>query len=94
MDVDDLRAKADENTCVFMLTIPSTLGLFEPNIIEINRIVHDAGGLVYADGANLNALLGLVKLRDLGVDICHSNLAQDLFDPARRWRSRVLVRLW
>ena len=81
VDVDDLRAKADENTCVFMLTIPSTLGLFEPNIIEINRIIHDAGGLVYADGANLNALLGLVKLGDLGVDICHSNLHKTFSTP-------------
>ncbi|MXX91970.1 MAG: glycine dehydrogenase subunit 2 [Chloroflexi bacterium] len=81
VDVDDLRAKADENTCVFMLTIPSTLGLFEPNIIEINDIVHDAGGLVYADGANLNALLGLVKLGDLGVDICHSNLHKTFSTP-------------
>ncbi len=81
VDVDDLRAKADENTCVFMLTIPSTLGLFEPNIIEINRIVHDVGGLVYADGANLNALLGLVKLGDLGVDICHSNLHKTFSTP-------------
>ena len=81
VDVEDLRAKADENTCVFMLTIPSTLGLFEPNIIEINNIIHDAGGLVYADGANLNALLGLVKLGDLGVDICHSNLHKTFSTP-------------
>ena len=81
VDVDDLRAKADENTCVFMLTIPSTLGLFEPNIIEINNIIHEAGGLVYADGANLNALLGLVKLGDLGIDICHSNLHKTFSTP-------------
>lgn len=81
VDVDDLRAKSDENTCVFMLTIPSTLGLFEPNIVEINRIIHDAGGLVYADGANLNALLGLVKLGDLGIDICHSNLHKTFSTP-------------
>ena len=81
VDLEDLRAKADENTCVFMLTLPSTLGLFEPNIIEINRIVHDAGGLVYADGANLNALLGLVKLGDLGIDICHSNLHKTFSTP-------------
>ena len=81
VDVEDLREKADEKTCVFMLTIPSTLGLFEPNIIEINRIIHDAGGLVYADGANLNALLGLVKLGDLGVDICHSNLHKTFSTP-------------
>ena len=81
VDVDDLRSKADNKTCVFMLTIPSTLGLFEPNIIEINEIIHDAGGLVYADGANLNALLGLVKLGDVGVDICHSNLHKTFSTP-------------
>ena len=81
VDVDDLRSKADENACVFMLTIPSTLGLFEPNIRRINDIIHDAGGLVYADGANLNALLGLVKLGDLGVDICHSNLHKTFSTP-------------
>ena len=81
VDVDDLRQKADENTCVFMLTIPSTLGLFEPNIVEITKIVHDAGGIVYADGANLNALLGLVKLGDLGIDICHSNLHKTFSTP-------------
>lgn len=81
VDVDDLWQKADENTCVFMLTIPSTLGLFEPNIIEINNIIHEAGGLVYADGANLNALLGLVKLGDLGIDICHSNLHKTFSTP-------------
>ncbi len=81
VDVEDLRQKSDENSCVFMLTIPSTLGLFEPNIVEINQIVHDAGGVVYADGANLNALLGLVKLGDLGVDICHSNLHKTFSTP-------------
>ncbi len=81
VDVEDLRSKVDENTCIFMITIPSTLGLFEPNIVEINRIIHDAGGLVYADGANLNALLGLVKLGDLGVDICHSNLHKTFSTP-------------
>ena len=81
VDVDDLKSKADEDTCVFMLTIPSTLGLFEPNIVEINQIIHNVGGVVYADGANLNALLGLVKLGDLGVDICHSNLHKTFSTP-------------
>ncbi len=81
VDVEDLLQKADDHSCVFMLTIPSTLGLFEPNIVEINNIVHEAGGLVYADGANLNALLGLVKLGDLGVDICHSNLHKTFSTP-------------
>ncbi len=81
VDVENLRELSDSRTAVFMLTIPSTLGLFEPNILEITKIVHDAGGLVYADGANLNALLGLVKLGDLGVDICHSNLHKTFSTP-------------
>ena len=81
VDLEDLRRVADDNTCVFMLTIPSTLGLFEPNIVEVDQIIHDAGGLVYADGANLNALLGLVKLGDVGVDICHSNLHKTFSTP-------------
>lgn len=81
VDVENLRELANENTAVFMLTIPSTLGLFEPNILELTKIIHDAGGLVYADGANLNALLGLVKLGDLGVDICHSNLHKTFSTP-------------
>lgn len=81
VDLEDLAQHANQDTCVFMLTIPSTLGLFEPNILEVTRIVHDAGGLVYADGANLNALLGLVKLGDLGIDICHSNLHKTFSTP-------------
>ena len=81
VDVENLRELVDSRTAVFMLTIPSTLGLFEPNILEITKIIHDAGGLVYADGANLNTLLGLVKLGDLGVDICHSNLHKTFSTP-------------
>lgn len=81
VDVEHLRELADSRTAVFMLTIPSTLGLFEPNILEITQIIHDAGGLVYADGANLNALLGLVRLGDLGVDICHLNLHKTFSTP-------------
>ncbi len=81
VDVEALRAAANERTAVFMLTLPSTLGLFEPSILEITQIIHDAGGLVYADGANLNALLGMVKLGDLGFDICHSNLHKTFSTP-------------
>ena len=81
VDVQALRELADERTSVFMLTLPSTLGLFEPSILEVTQIIHDAGGLVYADGANLNALLGLVKLGDLGFDICHSNLHKTFSTP-------------
>ena len=81
VDLEALRAACDERTAVFMLTIPSTLGLFNPNILDITAAVHEAGGLVYADGANLNALLGLVKLGDLGFDICHSNLHKTFSTP-------------
>ncbi|MEX0762764.1 MAG: aminomethyl-transferring glycine dehydrogenase subunit GcvPB [Dehalococcoidia bacterium] len=81
IDVDSLKDAVDDRTAVFMLTLPSTLGLFEPNILQITKMVHDAGGLVYADGANLNALLGLVKLGDLGFDICHSNLHKTFSTP-------------
>ncbi len=81
VDVEALKSLVDERTAVFMLTLPSTLGLFEPSILEITKTIHDAGGLVYADGANLNALLGLVKLGDLGFDICHSNLHKTFSTP-------------
>ena len=81
VDVEALRGLVDQRTCVFMLTLPSTLGLFEPNILEITNIVHEVGGLVYADGANLNALLGIVKLGDLGFDIAHSNLHKTFSTP-------------
>lgn len=81
VDLEDLERHANEDACVLMLTIPSTLGLFEPNILEVTRIVHDAGALVYADGANLNAMLGMVKLGELGVDICHSNLHKTFSTP-------------
>ena len=81
VSVEDLRRLADEHTSIFMLTIPNTVGLFEPNILEITKIIHDVGGLVYADGANLNALLGLAKLGDLGFDIAHSNLHKTFSTP-------------
>jgi glycine dehydrogenase subunit 2 len=81
VDLAALRGLVNNRTAVFMLTLPSTLGMFEPNILEITRAVHAAGGLVYADGANLNALLGVVKLGDLGFDICHSNLHKTFSTP-------------
>ena len=81
IDIDDLKSKVNQDTAVLMLTLPSTLGLFEPNIIEITEIIHDNGGLVYADGANLNALLGITKFGELGIDICHSNLHKTFSTP-------------
>ena len=81
IDIEDLRNIVGDDTAVMMLTLPSTEGLFEPNILDVTDIVHDAGGYVYADGANLNALLGIVKLGDLGIEICHSNLHKTFSTP-------------
>lgn len=81
IDLDSLRAVCDENTAGLMLTNPNTLGLFEQNVIEVINIVHEAGGLVYGDGANLNALLGVVRPGDLGIDIMHFNLHKTFSTP-------------
>ena len=69
VDVDDLRAKAGDDTACLMLTNPNTLGLFDRNIEEIARIVHDAGATLYYDGANLNAVMGYARPGDMGFDI-------------------------
>ncbi|MCP4647506.1 MAG: glycine dehydrogenase subunit 2, partial [bacterium] len=81
VDVEDLRKKAGENTCALMLTNPNTLGIFESNILEITKIVHDAGGLNYMDGANMNALLGIARPGDMGFDVCHLNLHKTFSTP-------------
>ncbi len=81
VDVEDLRQKAGENTCAFMLTNPNTLGIFESNIEEITKIIHDAGGLNYMDGANMNAMLGIARPGDMGFDVCHLNLHKTFSTP-------------
>ena len=81
IDVDDLAKMVDEETAAFMLTNPNTLGLFEREIEKIVRIVHDAGALMYLDGANLNALLGLTRPGDMGFDIVHFNLHKTFSTP-------------
>ncbi|MBF0253612.1 MAG: aminomethyl-transferring glycine dehydrogenase subunit GcvPB [Candidatus Omnitrophica bacterium] len=81
VDVADLKTKAKKDTACFMMTNPNTLGLFENNIREITRIVHDAGGLVYYDGANLNALLGISRPGDMDFDIVHVNLHKTFAVP-------------
>jgi len=81
VDLDSLRAVCDENTAGLMLTNPNTLGLFEQDVVEVINIVHAAGGLVYGDGANLNALLGVVRPGDLGIDIMHFNLHKTFSTP-------------
>jgi glycine dehydrogenase subunit 2 len=81
VDMDDLRAKADEDVACLMLTNPSTLGLFDPNIEEIARIVHGVGATLYYDGANLNAIMGKSRPGDMGFDIVHFNLHKSFTQP-------------
>ncbi len=81
LDIDDLAKVVDEDTAALMLTNPNTLGLFERQIEEIVRIVHDAGALMYLDGANLNALLGLTRPGDMGFDLVHFNLHKTFSTP-------------
>ena len=69
VDMDALKAAVGPQTAGLMLTNPSTLGVFEKNIVEMSRLVHEAGGLLYYDGANLNAILGKVKPGDMGFDV-------------------------
>ncbi|HEX5172780.1 MAG TPA: aminomethyl-transferring glycine dehydrogenase subunit GcvPB [Gaiellaceae bacterium] len=81
VDVDDLRGKVDEHTAALMLTNPSTVGLFDENIEEIERIFHAAGALMYYDGANLNAVCGISRPGDMGFDIVHINLHKTFSQP-------------
>lgn len=81
VDLDALKAAVGPQTAGFMLTNPSTLGVFESNIEEIVKIIHDAGGLCYYDGANLNAIMGICRPGDMGFDISHSNLHKTFSTP-------------
>jgi len=81
VDLEALKAAVGPQTAGIMLTNPSTLGVFERRITEIARIVHDAGGLLYYDGANLNAILGKVKPGDMGFDVIHMNLHKTFSTP-------------
>jgi glycine dehydrogenase subunit 2 len=81
IDMAKLKALMDEDTAAIMLTNPNTLGMFEKNIMEITEIVHSKGGLVYCDGANLNALTGVCKIGDTGVDVLHFNLHKTFSTP-------------
>jgi glycine dehydrogenase subunit 2 len=73
VDLTDFRAKLGGDTAVFMMTNPNTLGLFDPQIGEIANLLHERGGLLYLDGANMNAILGAVRPGDMGVDLMHYN---------------------
>jgi glycine dehydrogenase subunit 2 len=81
VDIDDLRAKATTDVACLMLTNPSTLGLFEPQIEEIAGIVHSVGATLYYDGANLNAIMGICRPGDMGFDIVHFNLHKSFTQP-------------
>ncbi len=81
VDVDALKGALGPNTAGIMLTNPSTLGVFERRILEISELVHDAGGLMYYDGANLNAILGKVMPADMGFDVIHMNLHKTFSTP-------------
>ncbi len=81
VDLDALRAVVGEDTAALMLTNPSTLGLFEEQIVEIAEIVHDAGGLLYYDGANSNAIMGITRPGDMGFDVVHLNLHKTMSTP-------------
>ncbi len=81
VDLDALQAELTDNVAGIMLTCPSTVGLFDHNTAEICRLVHEAGGLCYGDGANLNALLGRVRPGDLGFDCMHVNLHKTFATP-------------
>ncbi len=81
VDIEDLRAKASTDVACLMLTNPSTLGLFEPQIKEIAEIVHSVGATLYYDGANLNAIMGYCRPGDMGFDIVHFNLHKSFTQP-------------
>ncbi len=81
VDLEALKGLVDEEVAVLMLTNPNTLGLFEKNVKEIADIIHKAGALLYLDGANLNALLGIARPGDMGFDIVHVNLHKTFSTP-------------
>lgn len=81
VDLDQLRQQVDHQTAVFMVTNPNTLGLFEKDIRQIAEIVHGAGGLVYIDGANMNAIMGITRPGDFGGDMMHYNVHKTFTGP-------------
>lgn len=90
VDLEALKAAVGDDTAGLMLTNPNTVGLFDPNIAEITQIVHEAGGLCYYDGANLNAVMGVARPGDMGFDVMHLNLHKTFSTPhggggPRKW---------
>lgn len=81
IDIEALKTVVDEDVAALMLTNPNTLGLFEKNILEISKILHDKGALLYYDGANLNAVMGIARPGDMGFDVVHLNLHKTFSTP-------------
>ena len=81
VDLEKLKEAVGPDTAGLMLTNPNTLGIFDPNILEITRIIHEAGGLCYYDGANLNAVMGYARPGDMGFDVVHLNLHKTFSTP-------------
>ncbi len=81
VDLDDLRRVVDDTTAALMLTNPNTFGLFEDRILEVAEILHDAGALLYYDGANLNGILGRARPGDMGFDVVHVNVHKTFSTP-------------
>ena len=81
IDIESLRSECDETLAGLMVTNPNTLGLFDENLETVVQLVHGAGGLIYGDGANLNALLGIAKPGELGIDVMHFNLHKTFSTP-------------
>lgn len=81
VDIEDLRSKLDDTVAAMMMTNPNTVGMFEKHIPEIAKLVHEAGGLMYYDGANLNPMLGVARPGDMGFDVMHINLHKTFSTP-------------
>ncbi len=81
VDLDSLKANLDDSVAAIMMTNPNTLGIFEENILEISKLAHSVGTLLYYDGANLNAIMGIVRPGDMGFDVCHLNLHKTFSTP-------------
>lgn len=81
VNLEELQAQLDESTAVFMVTNPNTLGLFEKEILQISKMLHDVGGLVYIDGANMNAIVGVTRPGDFGGDMMHYNVHKTFTGP-------------
>lgn len=81
IDIERVKAECDDTLAGLMITNPNTLGLFDENIVEACQLVHDSGGLIYGDGANMNALLGIYRPAEVGIDVMHFNLHKTFSTP-------------